>query len=188
MSFFSKMKAGIDHWFEKQQAELDRKKSLEASRKRLLDGIAEEERLGASGRLQRHFDRFQSGAISIDDYMDEILAEKDQNKIGLADLRSDRRTMDLDDYEEALEQFEVDREDIAWRLDWAKKRVADRSLQASHPGISGKGKWCRFDYVDQGGSVSEREVVNWEVSGRYVRGYCKTRKEERNFRIDRISG
>lgn len=187
MSFFSKMKAGIDQWFEKQQAELDRKKALEASRQRLLAGIVEEERLGAAGRLQRHFDRLQEGSITIDDYLDEIVFEQDQNKIDLADLRSDRRSMSAGDFEDAKDRLEEDRDDIAWRLDWAKKRSADRSLQATQPEISGNGKWARFEYVDNEGAVTKREVVNWEVSGRYVRGFCKMRKEERSFRIDRIS-
>lgn len=49
------------------------------------------------------------------------------------------------------------------------------------------GKWCRFDYENADGEKSRRNVTMWESSGRMIIGYCRTRKEERNFRKDRIT-
>ncbi|MYL22521.1 hypothetical protein GLV89_01720 [Halomonas alkaliantarctica] len=44
----------------------------------------------------------------------------------------------------------------------------------------------RFVYEDAKGNMSNREVTDFHVSARYIKGYCLTRGEQRTFRRDRI--
>lgn len=137
--------------------------------------------------LEEEFQRLKSGEIDLDEYQIAIEEEQVLIREDAKLLREDRRYMDPDEYELAKEALEERREGVRWRLDWVKKKKRDEQLYQENPHITGRGKRARFEYVDHYGEITEREIVNWEVSGRYVRGFCLLRKEGRNFRIDRIS-
>jgi len=64
----------------------------------------------------------------------------------------------------------------------------DYLAEYSRPGFAEKGKWARFEYSDHNGNSSKRSVTMWERRGIYIVGYDRSRKEERTFRQDRISG
>lgn len=44
----------------------------------------------------------------------------------------------------------------------------------------------RFEYVDQDGVVTDREIIDWVDTRFYVKGICTTRHAMRTFRKDRI--
>lgn len=162
--------------------------SIEVTRSVL--GVVPFDELGsesAADRLRSLFEQHKAGQLTLEEYRDAILSERDDLHGAADDLRAQRSLMDEQDYEDAREQLDDDRSEIAWRLDWVEKKLRDQALYASRPEISGSGKWARFEYVDGDGEVSKRDIAHWEVSGRYVRGYDRKRKAERNFRIDRIS-
>lgn len=50
-----------------------------------------------------------------------------------------------------------------------------------------RGKAAHFEYVDADGEVTDREVVNWVIDGRYLHGFCTLRRATRQFRLDRIT-
>lgn len=184
---FKKLKARVSDWLDEQQAKLDEAKARAARMDALDAEIAAREALGVAGRLELEFERYKAGDLSLEDYRDEILNEKQDMQEALSLLRSQKSLMDRDDYEDELAQIDEDKDEIRWRLDWVEKRLRDQDLHASRPGISGSGRWARFEYADADGVVTNRDVVNWEVAGRYVRAYDRKRKDERTFRIDRIS-
>ncbi|MFC0683565.1 hypothetical protein [Novosphingobium clariflavum] len=141
----------------------------------------------AGESLSLQFDRYKAGQVSLEEYQAFIVEEADALQAQRENLRGERSSWDPDDYADELTRIDEEGEEIAWRQDWVRKRIKDQSLREIRPEVADRGKWARFEYVDNDGVVTKREVVNWEVSGRYVRGYCKMRKEERSFRIDRIS-
>ncbi len=138
-------------------------------------------------KLEEMFARLKTGEISLDDYHDEIIAAKAGTDEEMALLREQRSFLTDEEYEAEKDILVEARDEIAWRLSWVEKRLRDQSLLESRPEISGGGRWARFEYVDHDGVITDRDIARWEVSGRYVRGYDRKRKAERNFRIDRIS-
>lgn len=43
-----------------------------------------------------------------------------------------------------------------------------------------------FSYTDSRGNTTDREVVDWKETGRYIQGICVASSEFRTFRKDRI--
>lgn len=133
------------------------------------------------------FDRYQAGAIDLDEYRSLVQAEAAVARERKAEVRQDRKLgvyADEDDFQEALDQADDDIEECRWRLEWIEKKAW--SARASRADIADSGKWARFDYVDAKGNASKRVISMWEKRGAYVAGFDRSRGEERSFRQDRI--
>lgn len=185
MGFLSGMKASINAWFDRQQAELDKKKAEQAAHKKLMDQIAAESALGASGRLEREFQRYKNGEIDLEEYREQIATEQQENKEALDLLKDDRRNMDADAYEAERDQLDEDRDEIRWRLEWANKQI--RAQAARPEGMPSRGKWIQFEIVDKNGEVTRNHLVNWETDQKRLYGYNRKKKEEEAFNLDQIN-
>jgi hypothetical protein len=138
-----------------------------------------------ASRLSVEFERLKADCITLDEYkslVDEALADVKQE---MADTRQCRRDMDPDDFDFEMERLEADLDECRWRLKWIDDQQYKASI--SRDGFGEKGKWARFEYVDNDGVVTERSITMWEKRGAYIVGYDRSRKAERTFRQDRIS-
>lgn len=185
MGIFGKLKSKVDAWFENQQRLLDQKKASESLRREIAASIAEDRHKGAEGRLQEYYDRMVSGEITLSDYRERILEEQADHRDSLEDLRLDKPTMSREEYEDERDRLDDDKEAIRWRLQWVNEKIA--SADSLPEWLAKSGKWARFDYVDDAGAQSRREIVNWKAQGRYVIGYDRKAKTEKTFRHDRMS-
>lgn len=138
----------------------------------------------ADSRLQAHYDDLQDGKIALDDYKAQIELELDLAKIEIENLRSMRRDMDRDDYEEQREKADEDLEAARWRLSWVKQKIRE---QGNKPDWMGKsGKWAIFEYSDSDGALTKHHITMWKAYGDEVRGWDRKLKAEVGFAFDQI--
>jgi hypothetical protein len=138
-----------------------------------------------TARLEQQFESLRKGAINLDDYRDAVLAEKEELADLRSDLRDDRRFISADEYEDRKAEIDELAEEVRWRLKWIDDQKYKQSI--SRDGFADSGRWARFEYVDNDGVVTRREIVNWETRGAYIVGFDRSKKAERTFRQDRIS-
>lgn len=135
-------------------------------------------------RLDEAHDRFKRGEINADEYAEEI-DDADNDLVDREeDLAADRSLMD-GDYEEARQQLRDDAAAIRKHRKLASKRAYTESI--SRPDFPDRGRWARFEYTDNDGVVTKRNIAMWERRGGYIVGFDRSKNAERTFRQDRIS-
>lgn len=123
-SLLGRWKGAIDAWFERQQVKLDQKRAAEARRREIEAESAAWAAKGADGRLQDQYSAYLEGKITLEEYRDAIIDERDMAKEALADLRASRRDMDPDDYQMEREIIDDDLDATRWRLGWVDQQIA----------------------------------------------------------------
>lgn len=184
MGLWAKLKA---EW-SKARAEVAAKDAKRALRQAPISNSAADSGpvgYNVASRLTSAFEHHRDGYSTIEVYAAEVREVQSDVKEMIALTRSSRKDMDPYENEAEMEQLEADLEECRWRLKW----IDDQQYKASitRDGFAERGKWARFEYVDNDGVMSNRSITMWEKRGGYIVGYDRSRKAERTFRQDRIS-
>jgi hypothetical protein len=179
------IRAKVDGWFARQQANLDAKREVERKAASEHAKWIEQEAKGADGRLQEQYDALQDGKITLEEYQSEIEFELDQAKTQISSLREMRRLMDRDEYETEREKADEDLEAARWRLGWVKDQIREKGDRPEW--MEKSGKWARFEFADRDGLVTRQEISMWKAYPNEVRGWDRKLKREVGFRFGGIS-
>jgi multidrug resistance efflux pump len=123
---------------------LDEKRQSDALMAEIRAKIEAEKAEGIGPRLERYYERFRSGEITLEEYKAEVLEQQADTKEELRLTRACRsdavRAGTLDEHEAEVEQLQEDLEECAWRLGGSRIKPTRRRSAATASGSAANGQ------------------------------------------------